>query len=51
MVELNTLTPPNSPLYVTFAYAINARGEIAVNGLDANGIEQAALPNHFHKPT
>jgi len=29
MVELNTLIPPNSPLYVTFAYAINARGEIA----------------------
>ena len=43
IVELNTLIPPNSPLYVTFAFAINARGEIAVDGNDANGIEQAAL--------
>jgi probable HAF family extracellular repeat protein len=43
MIDLNTLIPPNSPLYIIYAYTINGRGEIAVNGIDANGIEQAAL--------
>jgi len=43
MVDLNTLIPPNSPLHVTYAFAINARGEIAVDGDDANHIQQAAL--------
>ena len=43
IVDLNVLVPPNSPLYIIYAYTINHRGEIAVNGVDANGIEQAAL--------
>lgn len=43
MVDLNTLVPPNSPLQLIYAYTINHRGEIAANGIDANGIEQAAL--------
>jgi probable HAF family extracellular repeat protein len=43
IVDLNTLIPPNSPLYIIYAYTINHRGEIAVNGIDANGIEQAAV--------
>jgi probable HAF family extracellular repeat protein len=43
MVDLNTLIPPTSPLHVTYAFAINARGEIAVDGDDANNIQQAAL--------
>ena len=43
IADLNTLIPPNSPLYIVYAYTINGRGEIAVNGIDANGIEQAAL--------
>jgi len=43
IVDLNTLVPPNAPLYLKYAYTINNRGEIAVNGIDANGIEQAAL--------
>lgn len=43
MVDLNNLIPPNSPLYLVYAYAINERGEIAVNGNPANGPEQAAL--------
>ena len=43
IVDLNTLIPPNSALYLKYAYTINHRGEIAVNGIDANGIEQAAV--------
>jgi probable HAF family extracellular repeat protein len=43
IVDLNTLVPPKSPLYLLYAYTINNRGEIAVNGRDAHGIEQAAL--------
>ena len=43
IVDLNTMIPPNSPLYIVYAYTINRRGEIAVNGIDTNGIEQAAL--------
>src|SRR4029077_12040105 len=40
IADLNTLVPSNSPLYFVYAYAINNRGEIAANGIDANGIEQ-----------
>ena len=43
IVDLNTVIPTNSPLYIIYAYTINNRGEIAVNGIDANGIEQAAV--------
>jgi probable HAF family extracellular repeat protein len=43
MADLNTLIPPNSPLYLFYPYTINQKGEIAVNGFDANGVEQAAL--------
>jgi probable HAF family extracellular repeat protein len=43
IADLNALVPPNSPLYIIYAYTINRRGEIAVNGIDANGIEQAAV--------
>jgi len=43
IADLNTLIPPNSPLYLKYAYTINNRGEIAVNGIDANSVEQAAL--------
>jgi probable HAF family extracellular repeat protein len=43
MIDLNALVPPTSPLQLIYAYTINHRGEIAVNGIDANGIEQAAL--------
>jgi probable HAF family extracellular repeat protein len=43
IADLNTLIPSTSPLYVIYAYTINRRGEIAVNGIDANGIEQAAV--------
>ena len=43
IADLNTLVPANSGLYIIYAYAINNRGEIAVNGIDGNGIEQAAL--------
>ena len=43
IVDLNALVPPKSPLYLLHAYTINNRGEIAVNGIDAGGIERAAL--------
>jgi probable HAF family extracellular repeat protein len=43
IADLNALVPASSPLYIIFAYTINNRGEIAVNGIDGNGIEQAAL--------
>jgi hypothetical protein len=35
MVDLNSLIPPNSSLQLTFAVAINARGEIAGFGVPA----------------
>jgi probable HAF family extracellular repeat protein len=38
LVDLNTLIPPNSPLYLDYAYTINNRGEIAGDGHDAAGI-------------
>jgi probable HAF family extracellular repeat protein len=52
IADLNTLVPSNSPLYFIYAYAINNRGEIAANGIDANGIEQAAvlIPCDEHHP-
>jgi probable HAF family extracellular repeat protein len=43
MVDLDALLPLDSPLQLVYAYSINHRGEIAVNGIDANGNEQAAL--------
>jgi probable HAF family extracellular repeat protein len=43
IADLNALVPASSPLYIIYAYTINNRGEIAVNGIDGNGIEQAAL--------
>jgi probable HAF family extracellular repeat protein len=43
MADLNALVPPDSPLYIIYAYTINQKGEIAINGIDANSVEQAAL--------
>jgi len=43
MVDLDALLSLDSPLHLVYAYSINRRGEIAVNGIDANGNEQAAL--------
>ena len=34
MTDLNTLIPPNSPLYLTFGGGINNRGEIAGSAFD-----------------
>jgi probable HAF family extracellular repeat protein len=41
--DLNALIPPGSPLYVQSADAINDRGEIAAEAVDANGNQHAAL--------
>jgi probable HAF family extracellular repeat protein len=43
IADLNALIPANSALYVKYAYTINRRGEIAVNGVDVNGNEQAGV--------
>jgi probable HAF family extracellular repeat protein len=43
LVDLNTLVPPNSGLYLTEAQQINDQGEIAVEGSDANGNNHAVL--------
>lgn len=43
IADLNALVPASSPLYIIYAYTINNRGEIAVNGIDETGFEQAAL--------
>ena len=43
MVDLNSLIPPNSPLKLVYAFAINDRGEIPGNGIDANGNVRAFL--------
>jgi probable HAF family extracellular repeat protein len=43
MVDLNTLIPPDSPLYLTLADTINDLGEIAGIGVDANGNGHAFL--------
>ena len=41
--DLNALIPPGSPLVLQFAQTINDRGEIAGNGVDANGNNHAFL--------
>jgi probable HAF family extracellular repeat protein len=43
IVDLNTLIPPDSTLYLTTPETINDRGEIAGVGLDSNGDEHAFL--------
>lgn len=43
MVDLNTLVPPGTSLYVIDALDINDRGEIGGNGVDADGNEHALL--------
>jgi probable HAF family extracellular repeat protein len=43
MVDLNTLIPPNSGITLYETVQINNRGEIAVNGADANGNNHAVL--------
>lgn len=43
MVDLNTLVPPNSGIQLQEALQINNSGEIAGNGLDANGNNHAIL--------
>jgi hypothetical protein len=53
MADLNSLIPPNSPLKLVYAFAINHRGEIPGNGIDANGNVRAFLlipcdENHAH---
>lgn len=41
--DLNTLIPPNSPLYLCCVGSINDRGEMGGYGLDANGNQHAFL--------
>jgi probable HAF family extracellular repeat protein len=43
MVDLNTLISSNSTLHLDVAFDVNDRGEIAVNGSDANGNTHAVL--------
>ena len=43
MIDLNTLTPSNSPLYLLFAHGINSRGEIVGFGVDSAGDVHAFL--------
>ncbi len=43
IVDLNTLIPAGSPVYLQFTFNINDQGEIAATGVDANGNEHAAL--------
>ncbi len=43
IVDLNTLIPPGSPLYLVYADHINDQGEIAGNGMDVNGNNHAFL--------
>ena len=43
MVDLNTLIPPDSALYLTSPETINDRGEIGGIGLDSNGDQHAFL--------
>ncbi len=43
MVDLNTLVPPNSGIQLQEALQINNSGEIAGNGVDANGNNHAVL--------
>jgi probable HAF family extracellular repeat protein len=52
MVDLNTLVPPGSGLQLFEADQINDRGEIAVQGADANGNNHSVLliPCDKHHP-
>jgi probable HAF family extracellular repeat protein len=52
MVDLNTLVPPNSGILLVEAVQINDRGEIAVNGTDANNNNHSVLliPCDEHHP-
>jgi probable HAF family extracellular repeat protein len=43
IADLNTLIPPDSPLYLTTPETINDRGEIAGVGLDSSGNQHAFL--------
>ena len=43
IVDLDTLIPPGSPLHLVHPGTINVQGEIAGNGLDANGNNHAFL--------
>jgi probable HAF family extracellular repeat protein len=43
MADLNTLIPPNSPLFLEFTQTINDQGEIAGTGSDVNGNTHAFL--------
>lgn len=43
MVDLNALVSPNSGIQLHEALQINNRGEIAGNGVDANGNNHAVL--------
>jgi probable HAF family extracellular repeat protein len=43
IIDLNTLIPSGSPLYLQFTDSINDRGEITGNGSDASGNSHAFL--------
>ena len=43
LFDLNTLIPPNSPLYLQYVMTINDSGEIAGQGVDGTGNEHAFL--------
>jgi probable HAF family extracellular repeat protein len=43
MIDLNKLIPANSPLFLQYVYSINDQGEIAGNGVDANGASHGYL--------
>jgi hypothetical protein len=43
MVDLNTLIPMNSPLYLLASESINARGQIAGYGVNSSGDVHAFL--------
>ena len=43
MVDLNTLIPANSPLYLTFAFVINDAGEIAGQAMETSTGEMHAF--------
>lgn len=43
MIDLNTLVPPGSDLHLLIAYSVNDRGEIAGDGILANGDSHAFL--------
>jgi probable HAF family extracellular repeat protein len=43
MIDLNKLTPTDSPMYLLFAHGINSRGEIAGFGVNSTGEVHAFL--------